>query len=168
MKRVLLLASALFLVTGCRPATSVRAPVAHERTVVHTSDGRYGYQGDDGFWYWYFMTTSINNSSVSTPTYYVSPVRSSPAIGGSAPASIPSGGTWTRGQQPTEEELANAEREDLQIFEEPLEPEAATEPAEATPETTEAPAVESPAADAPASSADSGGGGDGGGGGGGE
>lgn len=95
-KRTLIVtAAALALVVGaCGPAR----PPAHKEQVkvIHTKDGRYAYE-DDGVWYWYYLTQSANQP---------------PAV---SSGGLPGGGAWVKGSAPTESELEGSQTESIQL-----------------------------------------------------
>jgi|SRR5579863_3307476 len=89
---------------------SSRRHVAHGKHIVAkgeflkpTTDGhgRYTYQADDGNWYIYYWLMTDSNSS-----YYSS--------GSYTPLStLPSGGTWSRAEQPQTEEIVGEQTEEV-------------------------------------------------------
>ncbi len=89
--------------TGCHQPRHHRA-TQEKHQVQHFSDGRWGYQ-DNGFWYYYYVTQPMYNSpsQASRPSYYTSPTYSS-------------GGTWQRATTPpTKEELEEATTEEVEV-----------------------------------------------------
>jgi hypothetical protein len=151
-------AAVAMILAGCH--RYVPRPHLHKRAekVYHWKDGRYAYQSNDGFWFWYIYTSTGSTTPPST----------SGTIGaGGAP---PAAGSWARGAQPTPQDEEEAVTEELDIAEtengEPASEEAATEAGESTaePAGAETSASEGSTSTSESSSSDSGGGGDGGGG----
>lgn len=174
MRKLLTIAALAVLLTSCDDRAARRQRPHYEKKpekVYHLADGRYAYQGSDGFWFYYMLLSTNGNTSYYSTTY----VAGSRA----ATSSMPSGGVWAsvpttsvapvipEGEEPEVEQVAVqpngepiTETQEMEQMEFDFDAPAA-EPA------SEAPAAESTSGESSggesSSSGDSGGGGDGGG-----
>lgn len=108
MKRFLIGLCAAFALAACSNPAPTKAPrPTHETKSVYVlPTGQYTYQGDDGTW-WYYSV--LNPANPLSPLYAANQT--------SATSGLPSGGSWARGAAPTQQQLSDAEQEQVEVAE---------------------------------------------------
>lgn len=99
------------ILAACTPQRSVQRTHPHTvtrttATVYHFDDGRYGYRDDSGDWWFYYVL--VNQQVQQAPPGPVGPTGS---------ATLPSGGSWSKGTAPTDDEIEQAETATMEIAE---------------------------------------------------
>ena len=105
--------TALVALSGCtrpvqhRAVRRVAALHSDAKKAYHFQDGRIGYQGNDGTWFWLYMLATTNSQP---RVIYTAPFTASSTI-----SAAPSGTGWAAGSAPSQMQLAEAEEEDVVV-----------------------------------------------------